>query len=137
MVEFAIVVPMLLVLLTGIIQFGLLFNNYITLTDAVRSGARTLALGRGVGVGDPCDPAVTQTIGSATGLTASQLTVTVTVSGTGGSTCGRASPPYGDTGQLYQGDEGEVTATYPYSFKVFGVSLFQGQLSASASDEIE
>ncbi len=56
MVEFAIVLPLLLLLVTGIIQFGLMFNKYITLTDAVRSGARTLALGRGLS--NPCDPAV-------------------------------------------------------------------------------
>ena len=37
--EFALVLPVLLVLVTAILQFGLLFNNYITLTDAVRSGA--------------------------------------------------------------------------------------------------
>ncbi len=40
MTEFAIVLPLLVVLLFGIIQFGILFNNYVTLTDAVRSGAR-------------------------------------------------------------------------------------------------
>ena len=34
LVEFAIVLPLLLILVTGIIQFGLLFNKYITLTDA-------------------------------------------------------------------------------------------------------
>ena len=34
MVEFAIVAPILLMLILGIIQLGVLFNNYITLTDA-------------------------------------------------------------------------------------------------------
>jgi Flp pilus assembly protein TadG len=48
LVEFAVILPLLLILVTGIIQFGLLFNKYITLTDAVRSGAQTLALGRGL-----------------------------------------------------------------------------------------
>ena len=40
MTEFAIVLPILVVLLFGIVQFGILFNNYVTLTDAVRAGAR-------------------------------------------------------------------------------------------------
>ena len=32
--------------LFGVIQFGVVFNNYITLTDAVRVGARKGAVGR-------------------------------------------------------------------------------------------
>ena len=47
MVEFALVLPVLLLVLLAIMKFGLLFENYLTLTDAVRSGARTLAIGRG------------------------------------------------------------------------------------------
>lgn len=39
-VEFALVLPLLLFLVVGIIQFGLIFNAYITLTNAVREGAR-------------------------------------------------------------------------------------------------
>ncbi len=44
--EFAIVLPILCLLLFGVIQFGIAFNNYITLTDAVRAGARKGAVGR-------------------------------------------------------------------------------------------
>ena len=46
MVEFALVLPILLVLLLGIFQFGIAFNNYVTLTDAVRAGARKAAVSR-------------------------------------------------------------------------------------------
>ena len=46
MVEFAIVLPVLLVLVFGIIQFGIVFNHYLTLTDAVRAGARQAAVSR-------------------------------------------------------------------------------------------
>ena len=46
MVEFAIVLPILLVLVFGIIQFGIVFNHYLTLTDAVRAGARQAAVSR-------------------------------------------------------------------------------------------
>ena len=38
-VEFAIVLPLLLALVLGIVQFAIAFNNYLTLTDAVRAGA--------------------------------------------------------------------------------------------------
>ena len=46
MVEFAIVAPHSAVLVFGIIQFGILFNHYMTLTDAVRAGARQAAVSR-------------------------------------------------------------------------------------------
>jgi Flp pilus assembly protein TadG len=40
MVEFALVLPFFCLLLFGIIQFGIIWNNYVTLTDAARAGAR-------------------------------------------------------------------------------------------------
>ena len=43
MAEFAVVLPILVVLLFGIMQFGIAFNNYVTLTDAARAGARKAA----------------------------------------------------------------------------------------------
>ena len=46
MVEFALVVPILCVVLFGILQFGALYNDYVTLTDATRVGARKAATSR-------------------------------------------------------------------------------------------
>lgn len=40
LVEFALLLPVLLYVLMGIVQFGLLFNVYITMSNAVREGAR-------------------------------------------------------------------------------------------------
>jgi len=133
LVEFAVVLPVLLLLLTAILQFGLVFNKYITLTDAVRSGARTLSLGRGLS--DPCDSAVTQTVNSAseTGLTASQVTTTLTSP----DTCGSGSYPNRSGGNEVQGDQATVSATQAYNVKVFGLSLLSVPVSASASDAVE
>ena len=47
--ELALVFPILLVILIAIAQFGILFNNYITLTDATRTGARKAAVSRFTG----------------------------------------------------------------------------------------
>jgi len=44
-VEMALVLPVLLLLLTGIIQFGIIFNAYITVAHASREGARVAAVG--------------------------------------------------------------------------------------------
>jgi len=136
-VELAISLPLLLLILTAILQFGLMLNKAITLNDAVRSGARTLALdgGGSYGVSDPCDNAITATVNSATnvGLTASQVSVTTA----SGDTCGAGSYPNRTGASLTAGNTGTVSATYPYSFTVFGLPLFNVNLNASASDAIE
>jgi Flp pilus assembly protein TadG len=44
-VEFALILPILLILLFGIIEFGRAYNTQISLQGAAREGARALALG--------------------------------------------------------------------------------------------
>jgi Flp pilus assembly protein TadG len=41
LVEFALVLTPLLLLILGVVQFGLIFNSYVTMTNAAREGART------------------------------------------------------------------------------------------------
>ena len=41
LVEFALVLTPLLLLILGVIQFGLIFNSYVTMTNAAREGARS------------------------------------------------------------------------------------------------
>jgi Flp pilus assembly protein TadG len=43
-VEFAFVLPILLLIMAGILDMGFLFNNYQTLTNAAREGARMAAV---------------------------------------------------------------------------------------------
>lgn len=40
LVEFAIILPILLLLIMGIIEFGLIMNSYLTIQNASREGAR-------------------------------------------------------------------------------------------------
>ena len=44
LLELAIITPVLLLLIMGIVEFGWLFNGYITLTGAAREGARVAAV---------------------------------------------------------------------------------------------
>lgn len=44
-IEFAIVLPVLVILLLGIIEFGWVLNGYITITGAAREGARAAIVG--------------------------------------------------------------------------------------------
>jgi Flp pilus assembly protein TadG len=41
LVEFALVLMPLFLLILGVVQFGLIFNSYVTVTNAAREGART------------------------------------------------------------------------------------------------
>lgn len=44
-VEFAIILPILIILIFAIVQFGIAYNKYIAVTHAVREGARLAAVG--------------------------------------------------------------------------------------------
>ena len=55
LVEFALVIPILLLLVFGIIEFGFLYNGYIALSGAAREGARVAVVG---GDGDAIKAAV-------------------------------------------------------------------------------
>jgi len=44
LVEFALVLPLFLMILFGLLQFGLAFSTYLTLNEAAREGARTAAI---------------------------------------------------------------------------------------------
>ena len=45
-VEFALVLPIFIMLVFGIFQFGIAFNNWIAITHAAREGARLAAVGQ-------------------------------------------------------------------------------------------
>ena len=116
MTEFAIVLPIFCLVLFGVIQFGILFNNYVTLTDAVRAGARKAAVSRNES--DPVGITVTQVRNSASDLNLRDLAVSVT------STWQPAS-------------DVTVTATYPYSINLLGLVVASGRLSSKVSERVE
>ena len=112
MVELAIVLPILLVLLIGIIQFGIAFNNYLTLTDAARAGARKAV------VTHSASACVSQVQSSASDLKQADLTV--------------------DCSSSWQhGADVTVTATYPYSLNVLGVAVANGRLTTKTTERVE
>ena len=116
MVEFVMIVPVLLVVLFGVIQFGLAFKNYVTLTDAVRAGARVAAVSRLSS--DPTGDTVSKVDASAADLDQSKLNVTV-------------------TSTWAHGDPVAVTATYPYSISLLGVVVASGNLSSTTTERVE
>ncbi|MBA2298349.1 MAG: pilus assembly protein [Actinobacteria bacterium] len=119
--ELALVLPVFCLLLFGVIQFGILFKNYVTLTDAVRAGARTAAVSRletspeGV-----VDAAVRR---SASGLdqpcSATGLCVTVT------------APKW------ERGEDVTVEARYPYEINLLGFVAAEGYLTSKTTERVE
>jgi Flp pilus assembly protein TadG len=98
-VEFALVLPILAVLLLAIIQLGIAFNAYVTLTDATRAGARKAIVTRIAG-GTVAD--AKQTVRDSAGaLDQSKLQVSVDA-----------------TDWTQSGSVVTVTATYPYKLSL-------------------
>jgi Flp pilus assembly protein TadG len=119
-VEFAFVAPLLLVLLFGIVQLGIAFNNYLTLTDATRAGARKAAVSRFTG--DRGAAAKAAVITAASGLDSATLAKTVTVTSTDWTT---------------GGSDVVVTATYPYSINLLGFVVKSGDLKSTTTERLE
>ena len=128
MVEFALVLPLLLALVFGIVQFAIAFNNYLTLTDAVRAGSREGAVSRALP--NPTKAAVDRVRSAAsTSLDASvggPLNVTVTFTKAGGGGAG-----------IEQGGDVTVRATYPYDIDIFGIPVHHGTLTSETTERVE
>lgn len=119
MVEFAMVLPILCLLLFGVIQFGLIFNNYVTLTDAVRAGARKAAVSRHLGAAGATDATRQAVYDAATDLDKTKL------------------PPPDVTSTWQHGDPVTVCADYPWSFKLVLVGIASGTLHTCTKERVE
>ena len=81
-VEFALIVPLVLVLIGAIVQFGFMFNAQVTVTQAAREGARYASL---TPVSGACNAACvigkvrTKVEGAAPGLSFSNPTTQISV----------------------------------------------------------
>ena len=114
--EFALALPVLALLLFAVIQFGIIFNNYVTLTDATRAGARKGAVGRQLP--DPQGTTISAVRASAADLTQSKLSVTV-------------------TSTWKAGADVAVTAKYPYKISLLGLVVKNGNLSSTTTERVE
>ncbi len=133
--EFAVTLPILLLLVTGILTFGLALNNYVILNNATDTGARALAISRGQAT-DPCATAVSAIYAAAPILKQSSYAFTFTLNGTKytGTSCNGS----GAQSNMVQGQPAQVTVTYPCSLAVFGVNYAPGcSLQAQTTELIQ
>jgi Flp pilus assembly protein TadG len=118
--EFALVAPIILVLVLGAIQFGYVFNTWVTLTDAARAGARKAIVARFNG--GSTTQASQAVYDSASSLDPTKLSVTVA-----------------DDQWNTPGSQVTVTASYPYTVNIplIGVPIMSGNLTATAKERLE
>jgi Flp pilus assembly protein TadG len=117
LLEFAIVLPLLLVILFGIIEFGILLYDRAMLTNASREGARAgivYAYDDNLTPNDSTDDFYHPTIASIEGV-AEQYCQDHLISFGGGSTLNVTVTRTGDAA----GDILTVSLTYPFRFLVF------------------
>lgn len=119
MVEFALVLPVLCLLLFGVIQFGIVFNNYITLTDAVRAGARKAAVARNLGAAGAVSAAQLAVRNSASDLDKTKL------------------PDPTVTSTWEHADPVTVCAQYPYRVRLVGFAVAAGNLKSCTKERVE
>lgn len=118
LVEFALLLPILAVLLMGIIEFGVVFHDYVTVTDASRVGARKAAVSRFVG--DNGAAAETAALKAAQSLKSPGLTADCT-----------------STDWTRNGSEVSCTVSYPYSIKVLDWVVKTGTLTSVTTERLE
>jgi Flp pilus assembly protein TadG len=152
LIEFALVLPMMMVLITGMASFGIALNNNLVLTDAVGAGSRALALARGqtlpaIAASDPCAFAAQTVQQSAPTLRSGSFTYSVTVtlitsSGTSTTTYPTTTTT-GCPGLVLQAPSGtttervQVNATYPFSLMVYAWAPQNLTMSATTTSLVQ
>jgi Flp pilus assembly protein TadG len=110
--EFTLAVPLLLLVMTGALSFGIALHNFLLLTNAVNIAAQQLAVSRGQTT-DPCATA-NSVITTAAPSLASNLTLSFVIDGTSysGTTCTDGAS------SMVQGASAQITASYPCSLAI-------------------
>ncbi len=134
LLEFALVMPLLLVLTAGIIDFGLLFRDYEVVTNAAREGARVAVL---PGYTDADAVARANAYLVASGLTPTDTPTVVPVPIPAG---GAGAPTFPGFQVTVQYDHqmlmlgplmGLLGGSFPTSLTVTGTSVMRGETSAA------
>lgn len=122
--EFAMILPVLLLVLFAIFQFGVIFNNYIQVSAAAREGARKGAVSSQTGNCASVQALVVSSAqNAAPGLNTSNMGVSVS------DTC--------TNNVVVEGNDITVTVTYPWSVSLLGQVVASGSLSSSTTMRVE
>ena len=116
--EFALVLPLMMLVLLGIVQFGMVFKQYITLTDAVREGARKAAVAR-----------------HRTDRTTHVQNAVVTAGSDLGATFTTGNVSVASTWN--HGEDVVVRATFPFDINIIGIVVHSGTMTSTATERVE
>jgi Flp pilus assembly protein TadG len=137
LVEFAVTLPVVLLLITGIFTFSIALYQKLMLAEAVSDGGRFLAVARGDN--DPCQETAAKIYDSVSvGLNKSNLTLNITINGTkttisGGSTGAACA----GTTDMVAGGSATVSADYTCSLAVYGYSFPGCSLGTQVTEVIQ
>jgi len=137
LVEFALVFPILMTILLGIMVFGVALSNYLSLTNGTEMGTQALAMSRGQ-TSDPCKTASAGLYAAAPTLSAASLKFTIVLDGTAVAS-GAQSPSCSssaDLGYMQQGQAASVTVTYPCNLKLFNYNPAPNCLLTAQTTEV-
>jgi len=140
LIEFALTLPMLLLIVTAICIFGIALNNYIEMSAAVGTGAQYLAMSRG-NTTDPCATAAGAFVNAAPNLKSSSLKFSYVLNGTSYGTYTGSSASTctaGATNIQNPGVSAKMTVSYPCSLSVFGHNYWPScNLAVQATEIIQ
>jgi Flp pilus assembly protein TadG len=150
LVEMAFVLPILLIVLTGIFSFGIILNQYLVLTNATNNGARAFAMSAQsapnspsmMDSGDPCMYAAGLIQSAASNLSPSNLTYTITyttyTTGTVTTYSGTGSSSPSCSGlAMNQNDIVQIKAVYPVTPTLFGRLTSSLSLTAQSAELVQ
>jgi Flp pilus assembly protein TadG len=114
--EFAVVLPLLAIILVAIVQAGIALNHYVTLTDAVRVGARTASASASLGPAGATTATTTAMQQAAGGLPLEEPAV---------------------DSDWQSGHPVTVSASVPYDITIFGVPVVSGKFTSTTTQRVE
>jgi Flp pilus assembly protein TadG len=144
LVELALASSMLLVVVTGILIFGIFEMQVMSLTEGVNNAGRALAVSAGLTL-DPCDAAAKAVKSAAPLLGSSNLSYSIVLNPTptmgsstnhtySGASCSSTSTTTGAPGNLLSGGSVTVTATdNNCSLRIFGKNFMPNGCSITQS----
>jgi Flp pilus assembly protein TadG len=134
-VEFVIVLPFLLIILTGVFWFGITLNHYLQLTNAVCIGGELLSVSRGTA--DPCAAATQAIANAAPFLNSAKLAYTIVLTPQGGTGASYSSSCSSAT--LATGENAQLTVTYPCTlpFSIYAIGAPSCTLTAQVTELVQ
>jgi Flp pilus assembly protein TadG len=136
--EFAFLLPIMLMVAMGIMSFGSAMVNKSALNNSVLQGAQVLTTSRSVTNFDPCKAVFSAITGAAPSLNPASITLTLTLNNNPSivNTGATANTCESDNTELAPNTPVTILAQYPCNVGVYGVTIAPGcTLSAQVTED--